>query len=189
MNRVRQQPDGTAKSTLWANVFAEGRNRITLQRIPKRDNNHKDGKNDIFQVAENPGHRILPDFQRRNLMQKLLKKPQRAQKTAYGTAKGQTIQHQNAQYIAGSTAAGCSNGILQSTQRAGTNCPGTGVAIQTGNTKVLYRAGINISGDVALQMGIVQQGSIQLDQPPLCWNMGFDPVFHLIQGQYTPYKY
>ena len=32
-------------------------------------------------------------------------------------------------------------------------------------------------------------GGIQLDQPSLCGNMGFYPVLHLIQGQYTPYKY
>ena len=83
---------------------------------------------------------------------------------------------------------GC-NCILQGAKRARTNRTRTGIAVESGHTNHLAAAGIDISLDKSFDMGIVQEGGIELNQPALGGQMPFQPIEHFSQGRYTPYKY
>ena len=80
---------------------------------------------------------------------------------------------------------------MQCAQGAGPDGAGAGVAIEARHAQGLEGAGIDIALDEALEMGVVQQGGIELDQPPPGGNQPGEAgrLMLSIQGQYTPYRY
>ena len=187
---IGQQPHSPFQRACRADILAEcGKRQVVLQPIPKRYGQNKDCQNDIFEIRQDRGDPAFPDFRCRNAVQQFLDQAHRAQPSADRAAQDDSEEHQNAQDI-GSGA--CSRGgccILQRTERACTDRPGTGVTVESRHTGILHRARIDFSFHKPFQVCVVQKCAVNLRKAARRRPMRAPPGFHVSQGQYTPYRY
>ena len=122
-------------------------------------------------------------------MEQLLQQPHRAQEAADGAAQGDAVEQQNAQDVHRRAAAGGGNGVLQSAQGARAHGPGAGIAVEARHANAFGAAGVDVAGDIALQMGIVKEGGVELEEPALGGQVIPEPMGELSQGRYTPCRY
>ena len=79
---------------------------------------------------------------------------------------------------------------MQRSQRTCANRARTGVAVEPRHAKVLDAAGVDVALDESLHIGVVEQGGVDLYEPPGGGLMGAPPCRKFLsQGRYTPYKY
>ena len=192
VDRIGQEPHRALEGARRAEVLAEGRQRKPVaQAVPQGQGDHEHGQDDVFQPGQRPGDRALFELRRRNPVQQLLDQAHRTQPAADRPAQRHTEEQQDAQHVPARPMSGGGQRVLQGTQRTGAHRARTGITVEAGDAGSLRVPGVDPSVDEALEAGVVQQGRIQLRQPP-----GRRPVrppppgfLRLIQGQHTPYRW
>lgn len=141
-------------------------------------NDHQQQKYGVLHQPQGtvPGE-LVPLNREGDLVYQLLQKPEGAEKTADCPAQQCAEEEEKSQYVIGKAEFQSGEEALQAADGAGPGGTGTGVAVQTGNTKGFPTALINLPGEEALQVGIVQQSG-----------NGLNAKSFFIQGQHTPYK-
>ena len=126
-------------------------------------------------------------------MQQFLNQSKGAEPSADRTAKDQPVEHENTEHIEADLLVAGADGVLQRAERTCPDCAGTGIAIEPRNTDSFGCRGfalIDFPLQEAPEMGVIEQGTVELDEPSLGRPMGSPPgSFHIIQGQHTPYKF
>ena len=189
VRRIGQMAHRAFEGACGTDILAEARQwDLVAQAIPQGDGDHKHRQYYIFQPGQRPGDAALFQLRRGDLMEKLLDQAQRAQPAADRPPQDHAEEHDDAQHIPARPMPGGGQRVLYGAQRAGTHRAGAGIAVEAGNAGVLRVAGVDSSINEALDIGVVQQGRIQLDEPPGRRPVCLPPAgFHIIQGQHTPY--
>ena len=187
---VGQMADRPLEGARRADVLAEGRQgQVVPQAVPQGNGDHEHRQDHVFEPGQGPGHAAFAELQGGDFVQQLLDQPQGAEPPADGAAQNDPEQQEDAQHIPPGPVAGGAQGVLDAAQGAGGHGPGAGIAVKAGGAGVFGVPVINIPLDKAFQIGVVQQGRIQLHQPSGGGAVALPPGgFHLIQGRHTPYK-
>ena len=188
----RQEPHSSLQGTRRADVFAEGRKgNVISQPVPQGQGDHEHRQHDIFQPGQRPGDRGLPELRRRDFVEQLLDPSKGTDPSADGPPEDDAVQQEDSQDIPSSPVACGGQGILQRTQRAGAHGARAGIAVEARNAGRFSLPPVNIPGDKALQVRVIQSSAVYLDQPPGCRAVALPPgsFSDLIQGRYTPYRY
>ena len=193
---VRQQAHGPLEGARRADVLAEaGQGYAVGEGIPQRYGHDEHRQQQVFQPRQGPRHGALFNLQRGHFIQKLLDQAQRAQPAADGATQDHAIQHDDAQHVPARPVIGGAQRVLYRPQGARARRRGAGIAVEARRAEVFSLALVDVAGDEALDIGVVQQRRIQLDQPagggPVALPPGLGPLPHvlcIIQGQHTPYR-
>ena len=190
IDRVRQQAHCALERPRRADVLAEARHGILLQAVRQRDDDHKHRQQDVFEIRQRMGEAAFLHLRRRNLVEQFLNQPQRTEPAADGAPQNQPVEHQNAQNVVRRALIRGRQRVLQRPQRTCANRARTGVAVEPRHAKVLDAAGVDVALDESLHIGVVEQGGVNLYEPPGGGLMGAPPCRKFLsQGRYTPYKY
>ena len=190
IDRVRQQAHCALERPRRADVLAESRHGILLQAVRQRDDDHKHRQQDVFEIRQRMGEAAFLHLRRRNLVEQFLNQPQRTEPAADGAPQNQPVEHQNAQNVVRRALIRGGQRVLQRPQRTCANRARTGVAVEPRHAKVLDAAGVDVALDESLHIGVVEQGGVNLYEPPGGGLMGAPPCRKFLsQGRYTPYKY
>ena len=130
--------------------------------FPKRNQDDEDGEKDVFQVGEDAGGAALANLRRGELVQKLLQKTHRAEKTADKAAQEEAHQKKRPQNIVGEAVAGVHQGALQTSERARRDGPRAGVAVQARSADAFEAPFGNLSLGKSPEITVVQHRCHQL---------------------------
>ena len=194
VTRVGEQHDRALEDSGGADVFAEARQRYAVgYAVPGRDPDGKDREEDVLEPGQRAGHTAFLDLRGRQLVQQLLNEPEGAEPAADRAPEDQAVEHQDTEDVPADLLVGGADGVLQGAQRAGPHRAGAGIAVEAGNTEPLGRGAfalVDLALDKAFDMGVIQQGAVELNEPSLGRAVGGPPGgFYIIQGQHTPYKF
>ena len=188
--RMGKKAHGTIESARRTDILAEARHRHAVKHpVPEGNRNDKHRENHILQTGENPGNPVLFSLRGRNLVKKLLQKPQGTEPSADGSSEACAEEQKYAEHIPADSGVGGRDGILQGTERTGPHGTRTGIAVKSGHTERLGLSRIDLTFFKAPQMGIIEQRTVELHQFSFCRTVDFPPGFLTTQVQYTPYRY
>ena len=190
---IREQEDRPLRGAGRTDVLAEAGDRHTVNNpVPGGNPDDKDPENHIFQVRQRAGCTAFFDLRRGQLVQQFLDQPQRAEPPADRAAENQPVEHENAEDVETDLFTRCADRVLQRAQRAGPDSAGAGIAVEARHADALRGRGfalIDFALKEALEVGIIQQRTIELHKPSLGRAVGSPPgCFTIIQGQHTPYR-
>ena len=165
---VDHQHDCAAERTRGADVFAEaGQLHIPIG-VNQRDCDHQHGEEHVFQIGQHAGNAALFQFGGADFIQQVLPQTHGAKESADGAGKNQPEQRQNTDHVIGCARVGFGKRVLQRTERARTDRPRTGIAIEAGDAQVFRGfTVVNLPRNKPFDICIVQQRGVHLYQPAL----------------------
>ena len=99
-------------------------------------------------------------------MQKLLNQAERADPATDRTAEYDAEQGDDAKHIPPGLVTGGGQCVLDGAKRTGANGSGAGITVKSRHTGVFCLTNIDFAIDEALKMGVIEQRTVQLNQPP-----------------------
>ena len=126
------------------------------------DDEYEEHQDHIFEVGEDPGDAALFQFGGTDLIKQFLDQTKGAEPAADHPAKEHGVEYQDTADIVDGTFIGTER-ALQRTQGTGADGAGAGIAVDAGDAELLRASLIDIAGCEALEIGVEQQGAVELD--------------------------